>query len=262
MNYFWIYDIHMIFSFILVVGSITLVSIGGIFMMRPFVKKWWQGHDNNDQIAFYLSAIGVFYGITLGLLAAGIWQNFEDADEKVTIESSAIGALYRDISSFPSPKKDTLQKKLANYTYRTIYVTWPLHQQGIIKTNGTKLLTDFQKELYSFTPQDERENTIFKEALQQFNKVSELRRQRISSVQNGMPTIVWFVIFFGAIIVLVICWLFNLPSLKMHIIFNTLIGLSIGSLIYLILMFDYPFRGKVSITPDAYIEVYEELMVK
>ncbi|HSY62752.1 MAG TPA: hypothetical protein VK796_12800, partial [Cytophaga sp.] len=76
MDFFWIYDLPMVLSFLLIVGLITLFSVGGIFIMRPYVSVWWSGHDNNDQIAFYLSAVGVFYGITLGLLAAGVWQNF------------------------------------------------------------------------------------------------------------------------------------------------------------------------------------------
>lgn len=260
MDLFWLYDIPMVFSFSLIVGTITAFSIGGIFIMRPFVSKWWSGHDNNDQIAFYLSAVGVFYGITLGLLAAGVWQNFEDSEEKVTTEASAIAALYRDVRTFPSPKSDSLKEKLASYTYHVIHDAWDLHRKGITKTKGTAMLTDFQDELYAFEPQSNREMGIFQEALRQFNKTTELRRQRLSSVNNGMPFIVWLLILLGGSITLIICWLFNIPSLKLHVIMNGLIGLAIGTLIYLIVMLDYPFRGYLSVTPEAYEQVYEQMM--
>ena len=228
--------------------------------MKPFVSKWWSGHDNNDQIAFYLSAVGVFYGITLGLLAAGVWQNFEEAEEKVTTEASAIGALYRDVKSFPAPKSDRLKQKLTVHMHYLIYEAWDLHKQGILATKGTALLTDFQEELYTFEPKTAREVALFDEALRQFNRVSELRRMRISSVNDGMPFLVWLLIFVGGATTLVICWLFNIPSLRMHVIMNALIGLAVGILIHLIIMLDYPFRGTLSITPDAYIQVYEQLM--
>ena len=228
--------------------------------MRPFVSKWWSGHDNNDQIAFYLSAVGVFYGITLGLLAAGVWQNFEEAEENVTTEASAIAALYRDVQSFPSPKNDLLKKKLAAYTHYVIYDAWSLHQIGITKTNGTELLNDFQAELYSFEPVTNRETSLFQEALRQYNRLIELRRLRISSVDNGMPYVVWVLILIGGSITLIICWLFNIASLRMHVIMNGLIGLAVGTLIYLIVMLDYPFRGKLAITPESYKQVYEQLM--
>jgi len=260
MEFFWIYDLPMVISFLLIVGLITLFSVGGIFIMRPFVAKWWSGHDNNDQIAFYLSAVGVFYGITLGLLAAGVWQNFEDAKDKVTTEASAIAALYRDVRSFPSPKSDSLKKHLATYTHYVINGAWPLHRKGITKTEGTKLLDDFQDELYAFEPKTNREVGLFQEALRQFNRLVELRRLRTSSVNDGMPFVVWVLILLGGSITLIICWLFNIPSLRLHVTMNGLIGLAVGILIYLIIMLDYPFRGELSISPEAYQQVYEQLM--
>lgn len=260
MDIFWIYNLPISVSFILVVGFFTFFSIAGIFIMKPFVSKWWSGHDNNDQISFYLSAVGVFYGITLGLLAAGVWQNFEDAEEKAASEAASLAALYRDSRSFPSPTSDSLKTQLKSYTHYVIYYAWPLHQQGIATTKGTELLSNFQNTLYSFEPKTTRETAIFTEALRQFNKCSELRRMRLSSVSNGMPAVVWISILLGGGITLIICWLFNIPSLRLHIIMNGLIGLAIGTLIYLIVMLDYPFRGKLSVNPDAYEMVYTQLM--
>ena len=83
---------------------------------------------------------------------------------------------------------------------------------------------------------------------------------RISSVNNGMPILVWLVILIGGSITLIICWLFNIPSLRLHIIMNGLIGVAVGTLIYLIAMMDYPFRGELSISSDAYRQVFEQLM--
>ncbi|MGN6645656.1 MAG: DUF4239 domain-containing protein [Cytophaga sp.] len=260
MDYFWLYDLPLVLSFSIVVGSMTLFSIAGIFILKPFVSKWWEGHDNNDQIAFYLSAIGVFYGITLGLLAAGVWENFEDAEEKVLMESSAINALYRDVTAFPEPEREILQKKLAYHLEYIINVAWPLHNKGIAKTDGTQILTDFHQTLYSFEPKTKREEIVMAEALRQFNKISELRRLRLSSVKQGMPGIVWAMILVGAAITIAICWLFNIPSLRMHLILNSLIGIAVGSLVYLVLMLDYPFRGVLSVSSEAYQEVLEHLV--
>lgn len=260
MNFYWIYHLPIWLSFILVNLIFVLGAIGGIFLFKNFVKKSWKGHDNNDQIAFYLSAVGVFYGITLGLIAAGVWQNFNDAEEKVNQEASACAAMYRDISSFPAHEATVLQFKLKKYVHYVIYKAWYLHKNGISKTNGTALLTDFQNRLYSFEPQTKREEIIFAEALSQFNKLTQLRRQRLQAVNEGMNSVVWNVIVLGAVLTLLICSLFNIKSLKLHIIMNAIIGLVIGSLIHLIIMLDNPFRGGISITPEAFEQVYNDLM--
>jgi hypothetical protein len=262
MNYFWIYNLPLFWSFLLIVGSITAFSIGGIFVLKPYVSKWWKGHNNNDQIAFYLSAVGVFYGITLGLLAAGVWQNFEDAEEKVLTEAAAINALYRDVTAFPEPKKDTLQKKISLYLFFIIHKAWPQHRQGITNTGGTSMMSDLHHELFTFEPKTKREEIIFAEALRQFNKVSEARRLRLGSVTQGLPSLVWVMILIGAATTLIICWLFHMKHLRMHIILNGLIGITIGTLIFLIMILDYPFKGTISISSEPYQEVYEQLVKK
>lgn len=262
MNIFWIYDLPMTVSFLLVAGTITFLAVMGAVVMRPFVKKWWEGSDINNYIAFYLSAVGTFYGITLGLLAAGVWQNFESSNDKVVTEASAIGALYRDIESFPVPKNEALQKKLAAYTDYLIDSAWVLHQQGIKKTKGTVLLDTFQQELYSFEPKSQREMALFQEALRQFNKTSELRHQRLDSVTDGVPLVVWFMIILGCIITLSLSWIFHFPSSRLHLVLNGFIGLGIGTIIFLILMLDYPFRGELSISPDPYMQIRDDLMYK
>jgi hypothetical protein len=55
----------------------------------------------------------LFYGITLGLLAVGTWQAYSELEAKVGEEASALAALYRNVSSFPDPKRAELQADLA-----------------------------------------------------------------------------------------------------------------------------------------------------
>jgi hypothetical protein len=250
----------MIWSFTIVIGLITLISVGGIFVLKPTISRWWSGHDNNDQIAFYLSAIGVFYGITLGLLAAGVWQNAMDGDDKVVSESSSVAALYRDASTLPEPTGKILTAKLKEFVTYVIYEGWPMHKKGEVSPKGIKLLTEFQATLYSFEPKTEREKIIMAEAIRQFNRTLELRQQRLTTVNGGMPAIVWATILVGGFIMIAICCMFNIPSLKLHMIFNGFIGIGIGSLIYLILMFDYPYKGAVAVSVAPYQQVYDQLM--
>jgi hypothetical protein len=260
MSFLWIYEIAAWQSFILIVGFTVSLSIVGIYIFRPWVKKWWEGHDNNDQISFYLSAIGVFYGITLGLLAAGVWQNFNEAEEKVNLEASTLSALFIDVSSFPVKESQVLKTDLKKYVHFVIHKAWDLHRQGISKTQGTELLFQFQKHLYGFNPQGPREEIIFAESVKEFNRLIELRRQRLQSVTSGMNASIWVVIAIGAFFTLIICCLFNIKSLRLHVIMNGIIGIIIGTLIHLVVMYDNPFRGDVSIDSEAFEGVYEDLM--
>ena len=58
------------------------------------------GHSHNEIVGFYLSAVCLFYGITLGLLAVGTWQAYSDVDSKVDEEASVLAAPVQKCEHF------------------------------------------------------------------------------------------------------------------------------------------------------------------
>lgn len=48
------------------------------------------------------------------------------------------GALYRDVSGYPAPGRNTLQSELREYTYEVIEQAWPAQRQGRILDVGTR----------------------------------------------------------------------------------------------------------------------------
>lgn len=54
--------------------------------------------SNNEVIGNFLSVSGLFYGITLGLISVGMFENFQLADSSVSCEATALNGLYRDVN--------------------------------------------------------------------------------------------------------------------------------------------------------------------
>ena len=161
MNFYWIYEIPLLLSFLLINGFFVLYSVGGLWVSKKtFHKKLAYSHDRNEQVSFFLAAIGVFYGITLGLVAIGTWETHDQVEKSVSQESAALGALYRDANAFPEPKRTQLQNMLRNYTHDVIKEDWPLQQKGIVPVKGVNTFTDFHMALTAFAPKDVREEEI------------------------------------------------------------------------------------------------------
>ena len=106
MNVYWIYDLPTwLFGFLTVAVAVA-VGLVGFWATRKWVRRvHGDQHSHNEIVGFYLSAVCLFYGITLGLLAVGTWQAYSDVDTKVGEEASALAALYRDVSNYPDPKR-------------------------------------------------------------------------------------------------------------------------------------------------------------
>ena len=97
MNLYWVYDLPTWLFALLTIAVTVAVGLAGFYSTRKWVRRiHGEDHSHNDVVGFYLGAVCVFYGITLGLLAVATWQTFTDVETRVGQEAAAAGVLYRD----------------------------------------------------------------------------------------------------------------------------------------------------------------------
>src|SRR6187549_1902646 len=103
----WLYEISPLYTAVILVVCIETVSIIGLFLARRLVIPRLRYHEGaNDAVSGTVQAIGVFYGITVGLIAAGVWNTNSNASDLVSREAVSIGTLYQDVHVYPSPLRD------------------------------------------------------------------------------------------------------------------------------------------------------------
>src|SRR5258705_4342924 len=151
----WAYQMSSLYLVLLMVASIEFVSMVGLFLARRLLIPHLRFHDGvNDAVSGTVQAIGVFYGITVGLIAVGVWNTNSNASDLVSKEAVSIASLYRDINGYPSPVKEDLQSKLREYPVFVIEQAWPAQQKGHGQQldAGRRIMDDFQSRLYTFEP--------------------------------------------------------------------------------------------------------------
>jgi hypothetical protein len=213
----------------------------------------------NDIVGYLLGAHGVYFGILLGLLALSAYENFADAENLVVEEATKLAALFRDVKAYPQPLGNELADRLKVYTRYVIDEAWPLQRSGRIPLEGTIMIGEFQERLASFEPKTLGQQVLHAEAYHQFNQFTEARRQRLHAVTTGIPAILWWVVFIGAG-VNILPFLMLEIRLVPHLILGGVISFYLGTLIALIAAMDYPFRGEMSVSVDAYVLTYETVM--
>jgi len=251
----WLYEISPPIAALIVVAFVEAVALVGLVVVRRHLIPQLHYHDGaNDAVSGTVQAIGVFYGITVGLIAVGVWNTNSNASELVSREAASISALYRDVSSYPSPVRDELRKSLRDYTVFVIEKAWPAQKKGQGQSidEGTFILDEFQHKLHSFEPANGSQSALHSETLRAYNHFLECRRLRVDAVSSGLSNIMWAVIWVGAIISIGIAYFFNIPDLKLHAIMVALMGGFLAMVLFMIVVNDKPFYGAVSISSDPY----------
>src|SRR5215813_6101420 len=127
----WLYQVSPTLCALIMLVFVETLAFIGLILTRRFVIPRLHYHDGaNDAVSGTVQAIGVFYGITVGLIAVAVWNTNSSASELVSREAASIGSLYRDISGYPSPLREELRGGLRDYALFVINDAWPAQQKG------------------------------------------------------------------------------------------------------------------------------------
>src|SRR6478672_13959539 len=116
---------------VIIVSTFVVLSIIGLALFQwLIVGRLRLTEEMNNDIIFFASAIGVFYSLTVGLIAVGVWTTYTSVENTVSAEATAIGCFYRDISGYPEPVRSSLQKEVRDYTVFLLEEAWPAQHRG------------------------------------------------------------------------------------------------------------------------------------
>lgn len=257
----WAYQIPSLYLVLLMVASIELVSMIGLFLARRLLIPRLRFHDGvNDAISGTVQAIGVFYGITVGLIAVGVWNTNSNASDLVSKEAASIGALYRDVSGYPEPQRTKLRAELREYTHQVIEQAWPAQREGRILDSGTRILNEFQNTLVTFEPSTTGQTALHSETLRAYDTLIGYRRQRVDAVGAGLSQVMWMVIWIGAAISIGVAYLYKIDDPKIHAMLVALMAGFLAVVIFMIVINDRPFIGENGIPPDSYKLILDKLI--
>lgn len=260
MNMYWVYELpNWLFGALTISFFVGFAAIG-LAVHKRFVLRIFGRHSHNDIVSYYLAAVGVFYGITLGLISVGTYTTFSEIESNVALEATTLSALYNDVNGYPEPTRNHLQQLLRDYTNIVIDDVWPSQSEGLVSTKGFNKLQEVSSTLVAINPQSLGEQIIHAEAFRQFNQLLELNNIRQQSVNNGLPMTMYVVIIVGALLNIMVSWLFIIDNERLHNALNILMAALLGLLVYLIAAMDNPFRGQYSVGTDAFELVRERIV--
>ncbi|SRR6056297_2392 len=229
--------------------------IGCIFI-RPFLRLFVKSSGgSNDVVGNVLSCFCVFYGLLLGLIAVASYQNLAEVEDEVGREVAALDALHQDVSTYPPPHGQNLRWLLRDYCRYVFKYAWDEYKEGQIPDGERIRIMAFHERLLAFEPKTDSEKIIHAETLRQFSVFLAQHRVRENSVMTGIPVVMWFVVFVGAILNIALIWLFD-TKLITQLFLGGILSFFLGAMILLIGVTDRPFRGEVSVSSEPFEILY------
>ena len=259
----WVFDVPVAIGLPVFVVIFVALSCLIVIALRRWVRRASEGQGEWDRVLSYaVSAYGIFYGVTLGLIAAGAYGNFTEVNSVVLRESSAVAVLYRSAAFFPDPTSTDLKKALIVYSSAVIADDWPLQQRLIAPEETDRHVTAIQGVIADFEPISSTDTVVQSQTIAAFNVFITDRRERISLTHLALPPMLWIVLGVGALLNAVLLALIEVRNLRIHLIMAGLIASFVAMLLYAIAGFDHPYSGPISVTPEYFRDLLEGLFVR
>jgi len=262
MTMYWIYDLPNWLLGVLIVAFFLVGSIAGLLISRRLIRKpVGASSEYNDLVNYFFAALGVLYGLAMGLIAVGTWENFTEVDGQLSQEAASLAGLYHDLNGYPAPRRQVLEEQLREYTRFVIERDWPAHRRGDVDDDGGALLEAFENEVMMFEPSTEREKISHAEVIRSLSDVIKQRGLRVQAVGTALPAAIWYVVLIGAGLTIGLSYFFCVETLRLHVVLVGTLTTFIALLIFLTAAMDNPFRGDFSVGPDAFRTVLDKVML-
>ena len=255
--YLWPLWIVLVLFTLLLVGFAELVLVG---VRRAVPRSMRFGHEESHFGAAVIHSMMVFYGLVAALLAVNVYETFTEVNHTVSREAAAISAVYRDASGYPEPMRSEVRAAMKAYTRYVIDEAWPLQRKGIAPTAGVDKVSRIQDMLDGFEPATEGQKIIHTETLLAFNELLLARRLRVDANREGLPAMMWHILFFGAFLCLASASFFHVTNVRLHALGIALLGTLIAVVLFMIFAWDRPYVGEFGVDPGTYELVYDQLM--
>lgn len=241
---------------------ILIISFGGIFaglstfLFRKYLKlRILRSH--NEVTGFLFLAIASFYAFLLSFIVFMVWGQMNEIQGNVSKEGSSALGLYRDIKYYP----DTIESKqlmivYLDFVYNVIDEEFPNIGRMKPSRKTTESFNNVFYKIEHLNPKNQFQIQLVAEMFSHLNQLAIYRGLRSTPDENQIPYSLWFPIIFGALITIVCSILLDIEHRRMHVVLNSLLGIFIGMLFFIIILFDHPYSGSLSIKPESYKQIF------
>jgi hypothetical protein len=241
-------------AFFTVLLPTALAMLGPIAVRKRF--KLSVLVKNNEIAGFKFATVGVIYAVLLAFAIVAVWDKFTEAELLVMKEAGASATINR-ISTGDSEEAVATRAALKDYLLTVIEDEWPRMARGEESYEARRKLDTLYHA--SMRLVDNRAQGIGVEVMQELGAITESRRARLHHSMGAVPTPLWVMLVVGAVITVGFTFFFGMENLRAQSLMTGALSLIIFLGLFVIVAYDHPFLGAVSIKPDAFTSMDEHV---
>ena len=246
-------------SAIILMVPTTLLSMAGPIVVRRYVEVS-RLRTNNEVAGFKFATVGVLYAVMLAFAVVVVWEKFNQADSEVAKEAGAAATVFLLTNGVGAEHGAVIRNAMSDYLTAAITKDWPAMEQEGDSPAVTEALGGVYIAVLRFHSFDADEGVVIAAILQQVNRISEARRERLVMADGIVPDIIWVVLFGGAIVTIGFTFFFGAENLKAQVMMTGALSVLIFAGLLTIIAIDHPFADTIKVGPEALSSIVQDFI--
>lgn len=240
------------FSVAILFGSVIALAFAAApFLRVRLVGQVSEAHSENARTT--MTTIMGFTGVVLAFSLVQAQGNLRSVQRTVASEAMQLNQIDRLLTSYGDPKVAAIRSAARTYAESVVTDEWPRLSEHGTSPQTSDLFRELSQQVLAIQPTPGRENIIYGDLVKILDQLAEGREDRLNATDLGLQPIFWGVIIFLTVLLVAVC-AFIEPQ---RALFLGSLGAGLALLITLVFIFDQPFLGDASVSPDPIAKVLQ-----
>jgi hypothetical protein len=243
---------------VVILAAASVGALGHQAKLRLFARGGEAGESDAGSITEYVTMmVGVFYALIVGLSLVSVWENRDNAEQRVHTEASSLQEVYQLAAALPNPARQQIQSDAAGYADYVVRTEWPLmDREAPLGEEGWTRLDKLRDAVTSYTPTTSAENNVVSDAVNQLSTLADARRGREAAAADRMPALLWVGLILGGVLTVALTFVYGMKQHISHL--AMVMGLTglIGFMMILIFNLDNPFNQGLGANSSAFTDLF------
>jgi hypothetical protein len=242
---------------VLILGVPALVLALDVLIHRRLSHQRLDRH--NDVTGVIVSLVGVAYAIVIGLCVVSLWEGYTDAKDAVREEAASITAIIPGSVVFDEQTRQAVTEGVIRYE-SDLVADWEARHEHGTERQRTADLDDLARTIGALRPATDAQRFFVNHAIDRIGRAEQYHHDSDAEADDSrMSPTMWFGVLVSTVAVLTMCLFFGLSDGAVRRILLIAASTVIATNLFLVIEMNYPYYGAFAVTPDAFLNVIEDL---
>lgn len=245
-------------ALLLIVVFVCMALLGQVLVNRFVKREVLEVHHSAGEAM--MGVVGTLFSVLLGFMVASAMDKYNDARMHDELEASNVASVFRVARGLSDIDRPRIRQLCREYVDDVINSEWPKMEKGVKINHGWETYQKLWEAVVASVPENDRQSNLQQGLIASMQSLGEHRRARILLAQTGLQPSLWLIVGFGAVITVLLSYVFASQFPKVQGFMTTLVATALALNIWLLSAYSHPYTGELRIRPTMFELLKENIL--